>query len=364
MKVDSKYQSSGHISPEHAQMREVMAAQRFGKSTCFLCGRRLGSRSRTEEHVIPKWVQKRFELWNTRLTLLNGTTIPYHQLTVPCCLNCNGTFLNQIEEKVSLAVSDGYEAVAALDRHVLFLWLGKIFYGLLYRQLFLLRARGRFKKATITTPKMLRSFETHHAFLQSARCSLEFADFVPASVLVFETQVCQRPRHQWNLVDNTFGLFISVRMGSVGLVATLQDCGYQQHFAGYFDQFRGAPLHPIQFEEVAAMISTKNLLHAPSPSFLFEHIVGDAKVTVRLRSIDEAHARDWDPRVYAEVLGRHLGLPGDTLYHPSGQMLSWLKGPDGSMAPLTLSELPWPIHPSDLLPTVRETLSQSNSYGE
>src|SRR6185437_5829167 len=73
---------------------QAVAKRRFGLSTCFLCGRRLGIRNRSDEHVIPRWVQDRFGLWNERLNLLNGSSIPYRQLTVPCCRTCNNVHLS------------------------------------------------------------------------------------------------------------------------------------------------------------------------------------------------------------------------------------------------------------------------------
>ena len=50
---------------------------------CFYCGKKL--RSRTDEHVFPLWLQRRFELQNQMIYLLNGTAIKCSQLKVPCC---------------------------------------------------------------------------------------------------------------------------------------------------------------------------------------------------------------------------------------------------------------------------------------
>ena len=66
----------------------------FGMNTCFLCRCELTRQNRTDEHVIPKWVQRRFDLWNETLEMLNGTTIPYRQLIIPCCLNSGDSIRN------------------------------------------------------------------------------------------------------------------------------------------------------------------------------------------------------------------------------------------------------------------------------
>jgi hypothetical protein len=38
---------------------------------CFLCGVELIAGNRTEEHVFPRWMQREYDLWTQRLTLLN-----------------------------------------------------------------------------------------------------------------------------------------------------------------------------------------------------------------------------------------------------------------------------------------------------
>jgi hypothetical protein len=47
------------------------------KFRCFLCGKALFAGDSTQEHIIPRWAQKRYELWDQHLVLLNQTSIPY-----------------------------------------------------------------------------------------------------------------------------------------------------------------------------------------------------------------------------------------------------------------------------------------------
>ena len=93
----------------------------FGREFCFLCGVELAPDRNTDEHVIPRWIQERYELWTQRLTLLNHTTIPYRQLTIPCCATCNNQHLGKIEMQVQAACDAGREAVLALPPLTLFL---------------------------------------------------------------------------------------------------------------------------------------------------------------------------------------------------------------------------------------------------
>ena len=72
----------------------------FTNDRCFLCGELLTDVNRSKEHVYPKWLQNKFNLWNASLILLNNTPIRYKDLTIPCCKRCNGIMSNKIEKSV------------------------------------------------------------------------------------------------------------------------------------------------------------------------------------------------------------------------------------------------------------------------
>src|SRR2546430_27745 len=104
------------MSPETPQAREANAAmmlyvpgenQMVLEGHCFLCGTLLTDDNRTDEHVIPQWLQRTHNLWQQRMHLLNGTTMPYASLKIPCCSDCNNVRLCPIEEAVSIAFAAG-----------------------------------------------------------------------------------------------------------------------------------------------------------------------------------------------------------------------------------------------------------------
>ena len=83
-------------------------------SQCFLCGDELDETNSSKEHVIPKWVQSKFDLWNQTMILPNQTAITYKDLTVPCCKNCNNTILSQLENQIKSAVESGIDSLMFL----------------------------------------------------------------------------------------------------------------------------------------------------------------------------------------------------------------------------------------------------------
>jgi len=85
--------------------------------TCFICGRKAA----TKEHLFPKWLQHKFNLWDQKLVLPNKTSIPYRKLTVPCCAKCNGEVYSSLENRIS----NNQENESDIWR-----WANKIHFGL------------------------------------------------------------------------------------------------------------------------------------------------------------------------------------------------------------------------------------------
>lgn len=90
------------------------------EDTCFVCGRRAA----TIEHLIPKWLQHRFNLWDQKLQIPNGTTVAYRQLQIPACARCNNEVFSRLEKQIESGQADD----ATIWR-----WMNKIHYGLCYK---------------------------------------------------------------------------------------------------------------------------------------------------------------------------------------------------------------------------------------
>lgn len=60
------------ITNQPDKIFEQLESNRFDESSCFLCGTNLNKTNRTLEHVFPKWIQKKFDLWDQKISLLNG----------------------------------------------------------------------------------------------------------------------------------------------------------------------------------------------------------------------------------------------------------------------------------------------------
>lgn len=231
---------------------DPFSSLRTDDDSCFLCGAQVSIIS--QEHVFPKWLQHRYNLWNQSIELLNETRIPYRSLLIPCCARCNNEDLSRLEQTIAASVGAGFEAASRVDKHSLYLWAGKLFFGILRKEIALFLERSTPTAGTIFPKESLRSFSALHLFLQGIRGEHEFPDAVPYSVLVCNLHDLG-PSRNFNFCDSLFHMTLAIRLGEVGVIIALEDAGLtEQTYGRYVTEVAGRKLHPIQFDELYAKI--------------------------------------------------------------------------------------------------------------
>jgi hypothetical protein len=316
---------------------------------CFLCARSILSGDYTNEHVIPAWAQRRYDLQNQRLILLNDTSIRYCQMTVPCCHECNTHHLKSVEDSIAQTADEGVHAVRALSHKALFLWLGKILYGILYKELSVLLDRSDPASHTIVSSEFLNQYHMHRFLLQQARERVRLRDFQPGSIFVWPAQPLPDRRFEWDLLDNVDTMFIACRVGRVAMFGLLADGGAAQGtFEDEFADIKDLPLHPIQFRELAGTLSYASSITTRMPKYVvFE---GSPHCTIQLPLAGWSMKplfNEWDPRVHAKFVEHYTGVPYDQLFGPPDRVGTWLRAPpDGRPNFMDVRDHRWPAHPN------------------
>ena len=210
------------------QLYDPIKNKSLDKNHCFLCGRKLDKNNCTREHVFPRWLLNRFNLWNKKLILLNRTPIQYKDINIPCCIKCNNEYLGNIESLIEKASEEGYEKFSKLPKKKIFLWLQKIFYEILYKELSLLFDRKNKKGGRIIDKETLERYRTCHLFLQGARIQVKFHKPYPWSIFIVKLQEYDQKELNFDFQDNILFLTIAIRMGDIGIIACLQDNNTQE----------------------------------------------------------------------------------------------------------------------------------------
>lgn len=184
---------------------------------CFLCKE---PKDVTLEHVFPKWLQKKFNLWDKTIVLLNGSKIQYRNVVIPCCSKCNGIYLSKIEDKVRNWVINGSE----IDDDTLFLWLSKIQFGLHYKEMFLKNNIADRNSKMIIEPDKIFNRKSQNLFLFKILNMVSFGNFKPYSMTI--VNLVDSPEDRYFYVDSTDHYFTSIIMGKIGIVISMEDDGY------------------------------------------------------------------------------------------------------------------------------------------
>ncbi len=316
----------------------------FKPDKCFLCGATLTQENKTVEHVIPRWAQRKYNLWDQNISLLNGSHFPYRQLTIPCCFTCNNQYLSPFENRIRAATEAGYDTFIQLDQETIFLWIGKIYFGLMYRELFLDTDRRKPEEGTITDPEYLLSFYSLFLFLQGIRGRHKFVDFFPASVFTFRTQIPADNSKQWDFVDIHGRPFIAIRMGEIGVIVCLEDGGATKSLEDALEKHKEIALHPLQFRELIAKILYKLSLVNRIPKYMnVQHADKEIVETymMPLQGLSDLPIfNDWNNDEYSKILSAITYIPIETCQPKKGLVYTWLYDANGNSNYMDIKEFP------------------------
>lgn len=316
---------------------DIVEDHTFGANVCFLCAKRLNARNRTEEDVIPKWLQRMFKLENQSITLLNGTTLKYRQLKIPCCNACNNRHLSQLENRVSRGLFKDSEL--EVTKHDLFCWLAKIMYGLIYRELHLPVERSQPHLGPITNKRGLDSFRNMLIMLQSVRVPMRFhcnGVGFPASVFAYKLSQPQTMAARFYLRDDLENKAIALRLGTRGILAVF-DGGIQEFVVGDLCETHARrTLHPIQFEELAAKLFYKASLLNSHAKYVFIETGRHYDVIAMPEQGYSTRPlyKEWSMDEYAKYLAVFTQQPLSFINPTPGLVHSWLT--DDREEPITI----------------------------
>lgn len=286
---------------------------------CFVCGDL--PTTGVGEHVLPKWLQTKFDLFDERLTLINGTFLPYRRLTVPCCADCNTGFLSKIETEVKEILQRGCIQSNA-DRLSVARWMAKILVGVLVKETTLLLDRKHSELGSIVPADFIDDFVHCQLLLQSSRKPTQFHTLHGTFPFTLYWYRIDGPDNGFDLSTDIVGQSIAVRVGKLGF-AFINDGGLQMiHGPRGPYSLEGATVLPNQFGELAARIHTKASLRdathfyltSETPTLLTIDQQGVRPFTTTILENDEVQVfKPWDSRKFAIRAARITGLEESVL---------------------------------------------------
>lgn len=274
---------------------------RFDSNTCFLSGQPLESTDE-EIQVFPHWLMRKFNLEDQPFKLLDESIRTYKQLKLPCATGV-AEQIAQLDQQVAEAFDRGYAAVKELAPLVLFQWVAKTVYGVVFNEIQVgIRQQALSGEAMNFSQVLAHKFKNLHLMLQSLITPMQFDGALPFTVVV--TQVAN-PEQTFSYRDEINTLVYSLRMNDFGVIVCLQDNGtngiYHEEQLKHID---GQLLHPVQFEEICARFFYSAYLFNRLPEYTV--LPTDRMTYIEPMSLADMSMKPifdhWQVKTYGQVL--------------------------------------------------------------
>lgn len=241
---------------------------------CFICGASPNQKLFNDEHILPEWLLRHYDLFSRSITLPNGASVRYDKYTVPCCADCNSLMGDTIETVISGVVKGGLDSINEFVSNggglKLFVWLGLIFLKT--------HLKDRSLRFNLDTrqgnTKIADDYDwndLHHVHCL-VRCFYNNCFVEPeafGSFLIIPTK-SEISLDLFDYSDLYFAQTILLKLGDVALVAVLNDTGgAMSYFFRKFEKITG-PVSELQLREIMVEMAFLNLHMEERPLFYSE----------------------------------------------------------------------------------------------
>jgi hypothetical protein len=232
---------------------------------CFVCGANPANVPFNNEHVIPNWILRRYNLFDLALTLPNGASVRYDRYTVPCCEACNTLMGRVIEEPMRAIIDGGFDSVDAYQKkHGIlrfYVWMGLIFLKTHLKDR-KLRANLDARKGIAPIAEELQyDWGGLHYLHTLVRCFATGAEIDPSALGSFVAIKLQPPEpgEAFDFGDLYEAQSIMLRLGDFAFLASFNDGGGSALFLKQKLERITGPISSVQLRELAAELAFLNV---------------------------------------------------------------------------------------------------------
>jgi len=277
---------------------------------CFLCGASPKRTQFNDEHVIPDWILKEFDLHNKLVTLPNSRGFPYSKYKVPCCVSCNSRLGESLEGPISKLFRDGYQAICghAVQHGP---WLFYVWLALIFLKTHLKDRSLRFHLDKRKGPEKIaelydwNTMHHIHCVVRAAYTKASLNRKIMGSFFLLNAKMAEHVE-PFDYVDLFFTKTICLRFNEIVMFCVLDDaCAtYSLMKDGPISKIAG-PLSPVQIREVLARIAYATSVVASRPKFFTTVKNGSLKISAKIPKF--VKTLEGDPNRYAAILHRACG---------------------------------------------------------
>lgn len=284
---------------------------------CFICGAERASKEFNDEHVLPKWILKRFDLFKQHIGLPNDSDFRYDKYTIPCCKDCNDLMGLQIETPISTIVKAGHAAVVEHLKEegpwLFFVWFNLLFIKTHLKDKSLrLHLDKRKPAGNIADHYTWEELHHIHCIARSFYTGAGLAPSVLGSMFALSMKTIEC-LEVFDYRDYYEAKTLLIRVGETAFVVVLKDsCAVWNIMSGFLGKITG-PLSPIQVREVTARAASVYLHLSELPRFSSSFTNATGEYVIEAEHSENVAMDDIDPLVYGRLLDHSCGEIVDAL---------------------------------------------------
>lgn len=238
---------------------------------CFICGASQYERQFNNEHVLPEWLLRRYDLFSKTITLPNKSAIRYDRYTVPCCTECNSLMGDVIEKPISEVVRRGADAINKYisDGNLLnlFVWMGLIYLKThLKDRLLRFHLDNRKSNEQIADEYEWEYLHHIHSIVRCFYTGCTVEEEAVGSFLSIPVNAQMSPE-KFDYGDLYLAQTMLLRLDDIAMLAVFNDSGAaMNYFWQKLEKIKG-PVSELQLREVMVELAYLNLHLKERPTF-------------------------------------------------------------------------------------------------
>lgn len=273
---------------------------------CFVCGASPEDTKFDDEHIIPRWILKRFDMYNQSITLVDGRLVRYANYTIPCCVRCNRLLGKALEDEISNAVKGGIDSVNQLIANggawKIFLWLSLIFLKTYVKDSYLRKHLDRRKSDESIASEYDWEWMHHiHCMVRAVMAGHYIEPECFGSTFVFsakDTNLQSGFDYRDMYIANT----ILLKLGDIAFIAVLDDSCYAANFFSDQTERISGPLSSLQLLEVLSHLTLINMKMKERPVYHTKVDPTNGEVSIGAKMPKNVELADFESSEFGEIL--------------------------------------------------------------
>lgn len=279
-------------------------------NTCFLCGRDRSTTDFDEEHILPQWILRDFNLENEKVALPNNQLVKYYQYKIPCCERCNKWLGKNLENPIKNILSDAVDnpniRILGENTKLVYSWLANLQFKLSLKDFHWLWSKNPNKhegSIALAAGADVNDLFSAHAFLRSFPFDIRVNSRAVGNI----TKLTAVPsKTNFDLRHLTEGQNIYIKLGRIALFASFGDCDQSSIEMDFY--FNKGGYSDIQLIEIFCRQSTFQRCLLSLPQFSLDPLYHEVRhLVLNVEGIDNIRILDFDHEYFGRLFRRQLG---------------------------------------------------------